>query len=133
MGKGPGFKIGLRLHPTPSRAGKAFCVAQLVVVERVGQRNHDGWPDVIASAANGRVQVFLNTGEKGASRFAPGQEVELPPIIQPRTIMADLNGDGDEDLYLPSTQGACFVERSFLERGYASATLTTIEKSPKVE
>ncbi|MCA9078455.1 MAG: VCBS repeat-containing protein [Planctomycetaceae bacterium] len=95
--------------------------------------NHDGWPDVIASAANGRVQVFLNTGEKGVSRFASGQEVELPPIIQPRTIMADLNGDGDEDLYLPSTQGACFVERSFLERGYASATLTTIEKSPKVE
>ncbi len=95
--------------------------------------NRDGWPDVIASAANGRVQVFLNTGENGPTQFADGQDVELPPIIQPRTIMADLNGDGDEDLYLPSTQGACFVERSFLERGYSPATLIKIERSPKVE
>ncbi|MCA9112984.1 MAG: VCBS repeat-containing protein, partial [Planctomycetaceae bacterium] len=93
----------------------------------------DGWPDIIASAANGRVQVFLNTGNEGATGFASGQDVELPPIIQPRTIMVDLNGDGDEDLYLPSTQGACFVERSFLEGGYATAKLIRLEKSPKVE
>ena len=32
--------------------------------------NNDGWPDVIASAANGRVRVFLNNARKAATRFA---------------------------------------------------------------
>ena len=43
----------------------------------------------------------------------------LPPIMQPRVRLGDLNGDGDDDLYFPSTQGACFVERSLLKHGYA--------------
>ena len=41
--------------------------------------------------------------------------------------MADLNGDGDEDLYLPSTQGSVFIERSFLRHGYANAQLLGVE------
>jgi hypothetical protein len=89
--------------------------------------NQDGWADVIASAANGRVRVFLNLGDKGGSRFADGFDPELPPIVQPRVLMADINGDGDEDLFLPSTQGACFVERSFLAGGYAQAMLLATE------
>eukprot|EP00913_Durusdinium_trenchii_P013359 g12540.t1 len=85
--------------------------------------NNDGRPDIIAGAANGRVRVFLNTGKKGKARFAEGIDPGLPPITQPRVLMADLNGDGDTDLFVPSTQGACLVERSFLQRGYAEAKL----------
>ena len=92
--------------------------------------NRDGWPDVIASSANGRVRVFLNTKDPGVELFAEGVDPQLPPISQPRVIMVDLNGDGDEDMYLPSTLGACFIERSFLERGYAQATILKLETAP---
>ena len=90
--------------------------------------NGDGWMDVIAGAANGRVRVFLNKGDSGSPRFAEGLDPKLPPIEQPRVLMADLNGDGDEDLFLPSIQGSCFIERSFLKHGYAAAELTAVEQ-----
>lgn len=87
--------------------------------------NGDGRQDIVGSAANGRVRVYLNEGD---GRFAEGIDPGLPPIPQPRILMADINGDGDEDLYLPSTQGSCFVERSFLKNGYAKAKLITVER-----
>lgn len=90
--------------------------------------NQDGWTDVIAGAANGRVRVFLNNGEKSTARFAEGFDPELPPIAQPRVLCVDLNGDGDEDLFLPSTQGSCLVERSFLMHGYAHGQVVEIQK-----
>ena len=90
--------------------------------------NRDGWPDVIAGAANGRVRVFLNTGDGGGPRFETGFDPGLPSIPQPRVLMADLNGDGDEDLYLPSTMGSCFVERSFLEHGYAQGRVIGFDR-----
>jgi len=93
--------------------------------------NQDGWPDVIAGAANGRVRVFLNNGIPKGPRFSDGEDPGLPPIIQPRVLTADLNGDGDTDLFLPSTQGACFIERSFLKRGYAHARVLSIEQRAK--
>lgn len=100
------------------------------LVDRVDW-NSDGWPDVIAGAANGRVRVYLNQGADAESRFAPGFDPQLPSIIQPRVLTVDLNGDGDEDLFLPSTQGACFVERSFLKHGYARAKLVSFERRQK--
>jgi hypothetical protein len=86
----------------------------------------DGTPDVIAGAANGRVRVFLaRPGEPAARRFAAGLDPGLPPIVQPRILAVDLNGDGDTDLFLPSTQGSVWLERSFLRHGYAAATVGT--------
>jgi len=93
--------------------------------------NGDGWPDVIAGAASGRVRVFLNSGQSAGPRFETGFDPGLPPIPQPRVLMADLNGDGDEDLYLPSTMGSCFIERSFLNDGYARGQVTRLEERPR--
>jgi hypothetical protein len=90
--------------------------------------NQDGWPDIIAGAANGRVRVFLNNGQNAQSRFDGGFAPLLPPIAQPRILMVDMNADGDDDLFLPSTQGSCLIERSFLEHGYARATLVAVER-----
>lgn len=95
--------------------------------------NQDGWPDVIAGAANGKVRVFLNAGQTNPVAFAAGFDPKLPPIAQPRVMMVDINNDGDEDLFLPSTQGSCFVERSFLENGYIDATMIKLEQRPSTD
>jgi FG-GAP-like repeat len=92
--------------------------------------NGDGLTDIVAGAANGNVRVFLNTGKKGKDRFAEGFDPELPKIPQPRVLMTDINSDGDEDIFLPSTQGSCLVERSFLKHGYAKAKLGKLEVRP---
>jgi hypothetical protein len=42
--------------------------------------------------------------------------------------MGDLNGDGDDDLFMAGLQGAIFVERSFLQHGYARAELVGAER-----
>lgn len=81
--------------------------------------NNNGKIDILAGSSGGVVRVFLNEGEIGEARFAEGFDPQLPRIIQPRVMAVDLNGDGDLDLFLPGTQGSCFVERSFLEYGYA--------------
>jgi len=91
--------------------------------------NQDGWPDVIASSANGRVRILLNQHKEHEAPFAAGFDPGLPRIMQPRVLVADINGDGDDDLFLPSTQGACFIERSFLEHGYARSDLLSIESA----
>jgi hypothetical protein len=112
--------------------------AEPIEIEDLGTRglvaatdwDQDGWPDVIASGANGRVRALINRGSS-SPQFAKGVDVTLPPIAQPRVLVADINGDGDEDLFLPGLQGSCFVERSFLEHGYAEATLTAVERQDR--
>jgi hypothetical protein len=90
--------------------------------------NQDGWTDVIAGSANGKVRIFLAKADsEAASPFGSEITPQLPPIMQPRVLIGDLNGDGDDDLYFPSTQGTCFVERSFLKHGYARCEIV---KSP---
>lgn len=78
---------------------------------------------MIAGSAGGTVRVYRNVVDgAGKVSFEEGLDPGLPPLKQPRVIMADLNGDGDDDLFIPSTQGSIWVERSFLRHnGYARA------------
>ena len=94
--------------------------------------NRDGHPDVIAGAANGTVRLFLHKGKNAAADlFEEGATLEIPKIIQPRIITADVNGDGDIDLFLPSTRGSVLVERSFLDHGYAEPEKAEVVKPPR--
>jgi hypothetical protein len=87
----------------------------------------DGRKDIIAGSAGGTVRVFRNVAEGEAVKFEEGIDPGLPPIKQPRVMMVDLNGDGDEDLYVPGTQGSIWIERSFLKHGYAKAAVVKSE------
>lgn len=88
--------------------------------------NQDGHPDIIAGSANGNVRLFLNSGKnQERDLFEEGSTLDIPKIIQPRVTAVDLNGDGDTDLFFPSTRGSILVERSFLEHGYAEAKSVT--------
>ncbi|HTF25267.1 MAG TPA: VCBS repeat-containing protein [Candidatus Limnocylindria bacterium] len=90
--------------------------------------NGDGRMDVIVGTSDGRVLTFLNIAKEGAARFGPGINVNIPPIVEPRVIMADLNGDGQQDLFIPGTQGSCLIDRSFLDHGYAEALVIRVER-----
>jgi hypothetical protein len=92
--------------------------------------NGDGKLDVAAGAANHRVFVFLNTGDHGRAAFDEGRQLQLPHIKGPSIHVADLNRDGDDDLFISGTQGTTFVERSFLRHGYAKARVLAIQKRP---
>jgi hypothetical protein len=93
--------------------------------------DHDGRKDIIAGSAGGTVRVFRNVLREGKIAFEEGIDPKLPPLKQPRVAMVDLNGDGDEDLFVPSTQGSVWIERSYLDRGYASARVIKVEKATK--
>jgi hypothetical protein len=90
--------------------------------------NQDGLMDLLVGIASGPVRVFLNNGKPDQPAFAAGVDLQIPPIIEPRAIAVDLNQDGDEDLFIPSTLGSCFLERSFIEHGYAPARMMKFEK-----
>jgi len=88
--------------------------------------------DVIVGTSDGRVLVFLNSGTRGAARFGPGTQIDIPPIVEPRVIMADINGNGVSDLFIPGTQGSCLIARSFLDQGYAQARVIGQERRGNV-
>ncbi len=88
--------------------------------------NDDGSPDVIAGSAGGRVRVFINRKNSTPEhQFEEGIDPGLPPIPQPRILVGDLNGDGDQDLFSPSTQGSVWIERSFIRYGYLEGKVTS--------
>jgi hypothetical protein len=89
--------------------------------------NGDKKPDIVAGTASHFVKVYLNTGGRASAPFDEGHQPKLPPIMQPRTVMVDMNRDGDQDLFIRGTQGSVLVERSFLEHGYAAGRVIAIE------
>lgn len=89
--------------------------------------NNDGRMDVIAGTASHKVAVFLNTESNGQVAFSDPIELKLPQIKETRVLMVDLNRDGDQDLFVMSTQGSILVERSFLEHGYARGRVLRLE------
>ncbi len=73
------------------------------------------------------MRIFRNTGEKGMACFDEGTDPKLPPLQQPRVRVVDLNNDGDDDLLIPSIQGSAWIERSFLNHGYAEGKIVSLE------
>lgn len=92
--------------------------------------DRDGRKDIIAGSAGGTVRIFRNVMREGKVAFEDGIDPKLPPLKQPRVAMVDLNSDGDDDLYVPSIQGSVWIERSYLERGYAEAKVTSVKLLP---
>ena len=87
----------------------------------------DGHLDVITGSNKSEsVTVYRNKGTASptGADFEEGEKPELPGVTQPVPIATDLNGDGGaEDLFLPGTQGSFWVERSFIDDGYAPASM----------
>jgi hypothetical protein len=93
--------------------------------------NRDGLLDVIGASSSSLIRIFVNTSSKpGQVTFAPGQpfNVATAPLNQIGINVVDWNGDGDDDVILATAYSYnTFVERSFLEYGYAQGKIERIE------
>jgi hypothetical protein len=92
--------------------------------------NDDGRMDVLAGTDSHQISVFLNLGETDAEPFSDAVPLNIPQIKETRVCAVDLNRDGDQDLFVMSTQGSVLVERSFLNHGYAQGNTLTLEEKP---
>jgi hypothetical protein len=118
---------GSNVRPRFAALAKFGDLGSRVMVD-AGDWNGDGRPDVFVGSANGHTKIFLGNGTAAERPFATGLDSGLPPIKQPRLLVVDLNGDGDLDLFSPSTLGPIWIERSFLENGgYAPGKIIGVE------
>jgi FG-GAP-like repeat len=96
--------------------------------------DNDGWIDIIAQATPDRFMFIRNLGVdiNGDALFSPGLWINLPPAPYGAggdIVVADFNGDGDDDLLLQTAYGfTTLIEASFLQNGYATATLIDFQK-----
>jgi len=111
--------IGPRAEP---RFAKPELIGDLKIrmIPYVADWDSDGKPDVIGSAAGGAVVVWKN---RGRGRFSEAEPIHIPALpYSPMLAVVDWNQDGDQDLIVGTAYGFfCWIERSFLERGYAQA------------
>ncbi len=97
------------------------------LVPSVADWNGDGWPDLLIGSNTDF--LVLNSGKSGGPQFLPQKKLELPYLPYEATLLAaDWNEDGDVDLLARASYGyLCWFERSFLEHGYAPASVLRLE------
>ncbi len=90
--------------------------------------NRDGLMDVIACSANGRIRIFLN--EAGApDGFGNEIDPKLPPYPVPSIVVGDFSGSGERDLMITSPEGVFWLQRTFLDHGYAEGRVEAVGKA----
>jgi hypothetical protein len=119
-GKTPVFAAGVKITQAPAITSPAY-----------GDWNGDGLLDIILGNKVDSFEVCLNTGKSGAERFASPQTIPFagaPAGCVSAMCMTDFNGDGDEDVITETYYGFyIWLERSFLEHGYAKAQVIKLE------
>ena len=85
--------------------------------------NGDGSDDILASYASGQIYQIVNKAINGTAQFHPPAFLDHPAynLAWPQTYVGDWNNDGDADLIINVFGITRFLERSFLQFGYAAA------------
>ena len=108
-------------------------LARLVHIRLVAQPidwNGDGWKDVLATYASDDTYVLVNRAIRGEAQFHEPELIDMPKYPQswPFLHVADWNNDGDEDLLFHYGPMVRFVERSFIDHGYAAGRVVSYER-----
>ena len=92
--------------------------------------DHDGRMDIIGIAWSGQMVWFQNRGKGAQPQFAPAANLDLPSTVpySPRLLIADWDGDGDDDyLLMSSYPWFCWLDGSWVKHGYAASRIIGIE------
>jgi len=96
--------------------------------------NGDGLLDFLVGEIQGHIFYFQNCGTRREPKFARGQFLVLDgqPLrfLHDTTPCAvDWDDDGDEDLLVSSSYSVAYLlERSYLDGGYAEASVVGVER-----
>jgi hypothetical protein len=93
--------------------------------------DRDGWPDLVGVAWSGQMEWYRNGGSEANPRFEAPRKLNLPPTVaySPRVVIADWNGDGDDDfLVMSSYPWFCWLDGSFVKHGYIPGRLLARER-----
>ncbi len=90
----------------------------------------DRWPDIVVAAWSGEMEWCRNGGSGANARFEKPRKLDLPPTVaySPRVVIADWNGDGDDDfLMMSSYPWFCWVDGSYVKHGYIPGRRLMVE------
>lgn len=94
----------ISIHRNTSTKGTVSFAAPIIIIADspmaidITDIDHDGKPDIaVASANNGKLQLFRNTIQGTNLSFAPSQDISLGAALYDVSLV-DLNGDGLPDL-----------------------------------
>lgn len=121
--------IGDNLHPLFARGVKLGNLTSRAI-PLVYDWDHDGQVDVLGVSWSGRMEWYRNLGPDAKPQFAPGRPLDLPPTVpfSPRLLIADWNGDGDDDfLVMSSYPWFCWLDGSYVRHGYAYGRIILME------
>ena len=107
---------------TPLRMGERLLRVAGFATPVVCDWNDDGKKDLVVGDLLGRIHVFLNVGSDGEPVFAEDELVSVggePIALGPRAIVevADLDGDGLDDLIVGNRQGGVYALLNVGSRG----------------
>ncbi len=92
--------------------------------------DHDGRVDVIGTSWSGQMVWYRNLGPGAKPQFADAQPLTLPPAVpfSPRVLIADWDGDGDDDfLVMSAYPWFCWLDGSYVKHGYARGRILSVE------
>lgn len=128
-------RLFLRMPGGPVVFGAGVEVAKLHDIRLTAQGtdwNGDGWDDILAAYASGQSYIILNRAQEGSAVFQNAIALNLPPSFgSPEVHVGDWNRDGDDDLLVQQYGYTRFVERSFMQSGYAEARILRFDASPR--
>ncbi len=104
------------------------------LIVQVTDWDGDGWNDLMLAYASGQIYVCHNAESPDRVAFDAPQSINIPECYgSPWIRVVDWNRDGDDDLILNQYGYSRFVERSFIQHGYAEGNIVDFQRESSLK